>query len=156
MEFDYYQYSISEHLASAIINGDESGLSPEEISDLKAFMDELPVSNGHFDLMEGESNFAHCEVSGLYAECLNFRLYFPLVSNWADQEKMIEAIKTHAEALYSKGWDIVVEAYDDNDLLAELSINGMDLSKTIQSLQAMIDVRADMMAEHQAEAKSSY
>jgi hypothetical protein len=79
MEFDYYQYSISEHLASAIINGDESGLSPDEISDLNAFMDELPVKNGHFDVMEGESNFAHCEVSGLYDDCLTFRMYFPLI-----------------------------------------------------------------------------
>ena len=80
MEFDYYQYEISGHYASAIINGDESGLSPAEISDLNAFMAELPVSNGHFDVMEGESNFARCEVSNLHDDCLNFRLYFPLVS----------------------------------------------------------------------------
>jgi hypothetical protein len=72
-----------------------------------------------------------------------------------DQEK-IKAIQKHAEALYDKGWDVVVEAYDDSQLMEELSINGMDLVKTIQSLQAMIDVRADMMAEHQAEARSSY
>ena len=72
-----------------------------------------------------------------------------------DQEK-IQAIKAYAEALYNKGWDVVVEAYDDSQLLEELSINGMDLVKTIQSLQAMVDVRADMMAEHQAEARSSY
>ena len=79
MEFDYYQYEISGHYASAIINGDESGLSPAEISDLTAFMADLPVKNGHFDVMEGESNFARCEVSGLHADCLNFRLYFPLI-----------------------------------------------------------------------------
>jgi hypothetical protein len=156
MEFDYYQYSISEHLASAIINGDESGLSPEEISDLKAFMDELPVSNGHFDLMEGESNFAHCEVSGLYDDCLTFRLYFPLVSDWTEQEKKIKAIKEYATVFYNEGWDVIVECWTDADLLAELSINGMDLAKTFKSLQALIDVRADMMAEHQAEARSSY
>jgi hypothetical protein len=73
-----------------------------------------------------------------------------------EQERKIEAIKAYAEVLYSKGWDVVVEAYDDSQLLEELSFNGMDLAKTIKSLQAMIDVRADMMAEHQAEAKSSY
>ena len=72
-----------------------------------------------------------------------------------DQEK-IQAIKAYAEALYSKGWDVVVEAYDDSELLEELAQNDMDLVKTIQSLQALIDVRADMMAEHQAEARSSY
>jgi hypothetical protein len=73
-----------------------------------------------------------------------------------NEQEMIQAIRAYAEALYSKGWDIVVETYDDGDLLEELSQNDMHLVKTIQSLQAMIDVRADMMAEHQAEARSSY
>jgi hypothetical protein len=72
-----------------------------------------------------------------------------------EQEK-IQAIKTYAEALYSMGWDVVVEAYDDSQLLDELALNDMDVVKTIQSLQAMVDVRADMMAEHQAEARASY
>jgi hypothetical protein len=72
------------------------------------------------------------------------------------EQKKIEAIRAYAEVFYDKGWDVVVEAYDDSQLLEELSFNDMDLAKTIQSLQAMVDVRADMMAEHQAEAKSSY
>lgn len=72
-----------------------------------------------------------------------------------NQEK-IQAIRAYAEALYSKGWDVVVEAYDDSELLQELSENDMNIFNTIQSLQAMIDVRADVMAEHQAEARSSY
>ena len=79
MEFDYYQYEISGHLVSAIINGDYSGLSPVEISDLTAFMADLPVQNGHFDVMEDDSNFARCEVSGLHDDCLTVRLYFPLI-----------------------------------------------------------------------------
>lgn len=79
MELDYYQYKISGHFASAIINGDESGLSPVEISDLTAFMADLPVQNGHFDVMENDSNFARCEVSGLHDDCLTVRLYFPLI-----------------------------------------------------------------------------
>jgi deoxyribodipyrimidine photolyase-like uncharacterized protein len=53
------------------------------------------------------------------------------------QEK-IQAIRAYAEALYSKGWDVVVEAYDDSQLMEELSINGMDLVKTIHSLQAIL------------------
>jgi hypothetical protein len=72
-----------------------------------------------------------------------------------EQDK-IQAIKAYAEALYSMGWDVVVEAYDDSQLLEELALNDMDVVKTIQSLQAMVDVRADMMAEHQAEARASY
>jgi hypothetical protein len=156
MEFDYYQYNISQHYASAIINGDESGLSPAEISDLNAFMAELPVSNGHFDVIGDESNFALCEVSNLHDDCLTFRLYFPLVSDWTEQEKKIKAIKEYAGVFYNEGWDVIVECWTNEDLLAELSINGMDLAKTLKSLQALVDVRADMMAEHQAEAKSSY
>jgi hypothetical protein len=54
------------------------------------------------------------------------------------------------------GWDVVVEAYDDGDLLEELSENGMDLKKTIKSLQAMVSLRSDLMEEHQAEARASY
>jgi hypothetical protein len=72
-----------------------------------------------------------------------------------EQEK-IQLIRKYAEIFYNEGWDIVVEAFTDGDLLEELSINDMDLAKTFKSLQAMIDVRADMMAEHQAEARSSY
>jgi hypothetical protein len=72
------------------------------------------------------------------------------------EQQKIQAIRAYAEALYSKGWDVVVEAYDDSELLEELAQNDMDLVKTIQSLQALIDVRADMMAEHQAEARSSW
>lgn len=72
------------------------------------------------------------------------------------EHKLIEAIRAYANALYNEGWDVVVEAYDDGDLLETLSENGMDLAKTLKSLQETIDIRAEMMAEHQAEARSSY
>ena len=80
MKFDYYQYEISAHFASAIINGDISGLIDSDIKELDLFMSNLPVDNGHFDLVDydGEGFFSRCEISGLYSECLNFRLYFPL------------------------------------------------------------------------------
>ena len=73
-----------------------------------------------------------------------------------NEQEMIQAIRKHAEALYNNGWDVVVEAYDDGDLLEELSENGMDLKKTIKSLQAMVSLRSDLMEEHQAEARASY
>ncbi len=53
-------------------------------------------------------------------------------------------------------WDLVVEAYDDGDLLEELSEHNFDLKKTIQSLQDTIDLRKQLMEEHQAEARQSY
>ncbi len=78
MKFDYYQYEISAHFASAIINGDYSGLTDKEIKEIDLFMDNLPVKNGHFDLVEGEDNFSECEVSGLFDDCIEARLYFPI------------------------------------------------------------------------------
>jgi len=85
MKFDYYQYEISGHFASAIINGDYSGLTDNEIRELDLFLNNLPVDNGHFDLVDydGEEFFSRCEISGLYSECLDFRLIFPLITNQA-------------------------------------------------------------------------
>ena len=80
MKFDYYQYEISAHFASAIINGDYTGLIDSDIKELYLFMDNLPVDNGHFDLInpENEGFFDKCEISGLFSECHEFRLYFPI------------------------------------------------------------------------------
>ena len=80
MKFDYYQYEISGHFACAIINGDYSGLIDSDIKELDLFMNNLPVDNGHFDIVDydGEGFFSRCEISGLYSDCLNFRLFFPL------------------------------------------------------------------------------
>jgi hypothetical protein len=80
MKFDYYTFNISGHFASAIINGDYSGLIDSDIKELDLFMDNLPVDNGHFDLInpENEGFFDKCEISGLFSECHEFRLYFPI------------------------------------------------------------------------------
>ena len=80
MKFDYYQYEISAHFASAIINGDYTGLIDSDIKELDLFMSNLPVDNGHFDIVnpENEGFFNKCEISGLFSECHEFRLYFPL------------------------------------------------------------------------------
>jgi hypothetical protein len=80
MKFDYYQYDISAHFVGAIIYGDYSGLTDSEVKELDLFMDNLPVDNGHFDIVDydGEGFFSRCEISGLYSDCLNFRLFFPL------------------------------------------------------------------------------
>ena len=77
-------------------------------------------------------------------------------ANTPDELMMIRSIRMHAQALYNKGWDVVVECYDDGDLLEELSENDMSLSKTLISLQEMVDLRNEQMEEHQAEARSSY
>jgi hypothetical protein len=81
MKFDYYTYQIGGHYLSAIINGDNSGLSDDENQELNLFLDNLPVNNGHFDVMDFDNGteFTTCEVSNLYSECYEVRLYFPLV-----------------------------------------------------------------------------
>lgn len=81
MKFDYYTYEIGSHYASAIINGDYSGLNKQEQAELDQFLDTLPVQNGHFDLVnyDGEGFFSRCDVCGLYSDCLEMRLYFPLM-----------------------------------------------------------------------------
>ncbi len=84
MKFDYYTYQIGGHYLSGLINGDESGLSNTEISELNRFMDELPVNNGHFDAMDlDNSSFSICEVCGLYSETYEVRLYFPIMEGAA-------------------------------------------------------------------------
>lgn len=82
MKFDYYTFNMGGHFLSAIINGDYSGLSDQDETNLNRFMDNLPdqfqLKGGHFDLMEGEAHFSECEVSGLFDECIEVRLYFPI------------------------------------------------------------------------------
>jgi hypothetical protein len=73
-----------------------------------------------------------------------------------DEIQMIQAIRKHAEALYNKGWDYVVECWTDGDILEVLSDVEGDLDQAIKHLQSMVDIRNDQMAGHQAEAKLSY
>ena len=73
-----------------------------------------------------------------------------------DEQACIQFIRKYANDRYNEGWDLVVEAYDDGDLLEELSEHNFDLKKTIQSLQDTINLRKQLMEEHQAEARQSY
>jgi len=80
---DYYTFNIASHYASAIVNGDYSGLDDAEEKELNEFLDNLNnymgVENTVMDLMlddyEQDSYFDIDEVSGLYADCIEFKLY---------------------------------------------------------------------------------
>lgn len=61
-----------------------------------------------------------------------------------DEQMLIEAVRMHANTNYSKGWDAVVEAFSDGDILEYLSNNAMNLRKTIKDIQAWIDLRKEM------------
>jgi hypothetical protein len=74
---DYYEFNLAAHWLSALINGDETGLSDDESDDLAAFM--LPytsLQNMTIDVVDEESQFARDAVSELYADCYTVRFYF--------------------------------------------------------------------------------
>jgi hypothetical protein len=67
------------------------------------------------------------------------------------EQQMIQAIRAYAEALYNKGWDYIVECWTDGDLLDELSYCGMDLQKTIASIQDTVDLYLQRQQEQRAD-----
>jgi peptide deformylase len=78
-------YLISDFFASAIINNDLTGLNDAEVNQLNNFLLNLP--NEYFyktkkykslDLTnyDEEGQFSKCEITGLKANCLNFKLTY--------------------------------------------------------------------------------
>ena len=75
---DYYTLTIAAHYASALINGDYTGLEDSEAADLDAFMREYwSLPDATLDLpIDAEHYFGTDEVSGLHADVIDFKLYF--------------------------------------------------------------------------------
>jgi hypothetical protein len=75
---DYITFNICSHYASAIVNGDYSGLEDHEEIELNNFLDDLTRRYGSQDLNlidhKCEGNFALCEVSNLMGNCIEVRL----------------------------------------------------------------------------------
>ena len=78
MKFDYMDYTIADHWASAIINADYSGLDDKEEQQLTQWLEANEQRGGHWDILEDESFFDTDEVSGLKANCLTARQFFPM------------------------------------------------------------------------------
>ena len=78
MKFDHYDYLIATHYVSAIINDDYSGLDDSEESDLRAFLAANEQRGSHWDCNDESPEFCTDEVSGLKADCVLVRQYFPL------------------------------------------------------------------------------
>jgi len=80
---DYYTFNIASHYASAIVNGDYSGLDDAEEKQLSEFFENLNnylgAENTALDFMLDnygqDSYFDIDEVSGLYSDCIEFKLY---------------------------------------------------------------------------------
>ena len=76
MTFDYYSYNIAGHFASALINGDYSGLTDAEEKELIDFLASAPAEIEHWDIDGDGDNFTRCEVCDLHAMCVEARGYF--------------------------------------------------------------------------------
>ena len=78
-----YTFKMATHFVSAIINGDLSGLSDDECTQLDAFKQSLPrhyhyktTQHGIWDVIDHGDNFARCEVCDLHADCATLTLTF--------------------------------------------------------------------------------
>jgi hypothetical protein len=75
MQWDHYEYRIGEHYLSALINGDESGMSDTESEEFNAWRIEAEINAeqsgftvGHWcDVEDSREDWGRCYVSGLFA-----------------------------------------------------------------------------------------
>jgi hypothetical protein len=56
-----------------------------------------------------------------------------------DEQVIIRFIRKYAMDNYTKGWDVVIECFEDGDILEFLSESDFDLPKTIKSMQNYVD-----------------
>lgn len=87
---DYYIFTISDHYASALVNGDYTGLEDNEEKELNDFLAHLKREYGNSNLIltdyyaETEPDFNKCDVTNLWANCLQFNLK---VNAWTSTHK---------------------------------------------------------------------
>lgn len=73
MNFDAYEYYVSEHWLPAIFNDDFSGLDDDDETILRDFLTSVQneCGHGHWSWPDDEmEDFTRCEVSNLHAYCL--------------------------------------------------------------------------------------
>ena len=80
MDFDYYEYRVSNHFLPALINDDDSGLDPHDFESLEIWLTTVP-KDGHWAVIETGGNFTVCEISELFADCATVRRCFRKESN---------------------------------------------------------------------------
>jgi hypothetical protein len=81
---DYFSYTVAGHYLTAIINDDYTGLSDSDANRVNRFLSEANnLPDATWQVEEGR-HFAICEISGLYADCYEVKLYF---TNPSLQEK---------------------------------------------------------------------
>lgn len=68
-----YEFQIANHYPSAIVNDDWSGLTSSERADLDSFLHfvvEEYGPSGVWEFGEEQDNWAVCDVSGLFSDCV--------------------------------------------------------------------------------------
>jgi hypothetical protein len=77
---EYDTYNIASHFASAIENGDYSGLEDSEEKELEEFLDSLPRGYHIWQWSDDIEEFTTDEVTGLKASCVTATLYIDSVT----------------------------------------------------------------------------
>ena len=72
----YYDYTIGEHFAPALINDDYTGLEDDEHDTLDQWVDDNEMRSGYWTIESESSDFAKCEITGLLSDCVTIRQYF--------------------------------------------------------------------------------
>ena len=76
MKFETTTYTVCAHFLPAIINGDATGLEPEDYRKLESWYERegLTEKSGHFDCdCDGNTNFAMCDIVGLKGDTVELR-----------------------------------------------------------------------------------
>jgi hypothetical protein len=76
MKIDHIEYTIGEHYLPGIINVDYTGLDETELDMLNEWFKDNEKPYSHFDVLDPDSHFARCEVSGLFSNCVTVCQYF--------------------------------------------------------------------------------
>jgi hypothetical protein len=71
MKFEQYKYTLAQCWIAPLVYGDLDGLDDSEIRRLQDFIDALPEGPGHWGDFSEDSHFAHDEITGLFAECVD-------------------------------------------------------------------------------------
>ena len=77
---DYYTFTIASHYASALINGDYTGLEDNEEKELNDFLAHLEREYGNSNLVltdyyeHNEPDFNRDDVTNLWGDCIQFNL----------------------------------------------------------------------------------
>jgi mannitol/fructose-specific phosphotransferase system IIA component (Ntr-type) len=64
-------------------------------------------------------------------------------------ETLVAAVRAHAEDNYDKGWDVIVEAYTDAEIIEQLG-NATTPEQAIETIGQIVEVTWDVRQDRQA------